>query len=55
MTLDVFRAKRLYFSAEAFLTDMGVNQRRRTGSTRWTDGRLCSPRRIRPVAETERV
>lgn len=23
MTLDVFRAKRLYFSAEAFLTDMG--------------------------------
>lgn len=23
MTLDVFRAKRLYFSAEAFLEDMG--------------------------------
>lgn len=23
MTLDVFRAKRLYFSAEAFLADMG--------------------------------
>lgn len=55
MTLDVFRSKCLYFSAEKFLEDMGVNQRRMTGFTRWTDGRSYSPRPIPPVEETERV
>lgn len=54
MTLDVFRAKRLYFSAEAFLTDMG-RQPRKNDWIYKMDGRLCSPRRIRPAAGTERV
>ena len=55
MTLDVFRSRHLYFSAEAFLADMGRSAKgRMTGSTRWTDGRLCSPRPIPPAAETER-
>lgn len=29
MTLDVFRAKRLYFSAEAFLIDVGRQPRKK--------------------------
>lgn len=55
MTLDVFRAKRLYFSAEAFLADVG-RQPRKNDWIYKMDGRPIVQSKTYPAgAETERA